>query len=226
LSLFRRGKAARPRDLDAAEGYALWAAQYPRRPDNGLMSVEQRAVLRLLPELEGRAVLDLACGSGRYLAAVRARGAALAVGLDLVEEMLLRARQVSPLLIRADLGHLPVRDGAFDVIVCGLAVGHQPDLRAALGEIARVLGPGGVLVYSDMHPEGARAGWRRTFQSADGRILAIRHHAHELRDHRAACAAAGLELEELREPAVEVEGPWQGCPAAVVVRARKGQGQA
>jgi malonyl-CoA O-methyltransferase len=116
---------------------------------------------------------------------------------------------------------LPLAAASLDVVVCGLAVGHLPDLGPALGEMARVLRPGGVLVYSDFHPCGHLLGWKRAFR-AGAREYVVRHHPHLYADHQAACRAAGLTIEALREPcAVDDAGrrAWGDTPAALVVRA-------
>lgn len=207
--------------LEPAEGYERWAPSYPRAPENDLMAVEQRAVLGLLPEVAGRAALDLGCGSGRYAALLRARGAAPVVALDLSGGMLARAREVGAPAVRGHAARLPFREGRFEVAVCALVLGHLETLDGALMEAARVLRRGGILVHSELHERGARAGWRRTFQAADGRVHAIRYRAWALQDHLAACARAGLAVERVVEPAVEAPGRFQGWPAAVVVRCRK-----
>ena len=214
----RRGSA--PPEIDARVAYARWARTYPRDAANELMRLEQREVLRLLPPLAGARVADLGCGSGRYLLRM-AESAGVRVGLDGSAAMILRARDSGALLVRGELPNLPFRAGVFDVAVCALVVGHVPRLGAALAEIARVLKVGGVAVYSDIHPDGARRGWRRTFVAEDATEYAIRHVVHSLEDHRAGCAAAGLVIEEIAEPRVESVEAWRGTPAAVVVRARR-----
>ena len=45
----------------------------------------------------------------------------------------------------------------------------RPTLHRWMGEIARVLNGGGVLLYSDFHPEAARAGLTRSFKDAHNR---------------------------------------------------------
>jgi SAM-dependent methyltransferase len=210
-----------PRELDAGPAYARWAATYPRDADNELMRLEEREVLRLLPPLAGARVVDLGCGAGRYLCRAAAGGAGRRVGVDASAAMLARAREAGGLLVRAELPAVPFRNAAFDVAVCALVVGHLRHLGPGLAEIARVLRPGGTLVYSDMHPEGARRGWRRTFVADDATEYAVRHFVHALDEHRAACAAAGLVIEEIAEPRVEHVARWRGTPAALVVRARR-----
>jgi malonyl-CoA O-methyltransferase len=210
-----------PITLDVVDAYARWASTYSPDAHTPLMRLEQQAVLDVLPDPAGLRALDLACGSGRYLRVLIERGAALAVALDLSRPMLGRARSLSPLLACADMLHLPLPASTFDLVVCGLAVGHAADLACVLSEAARVLAHDGILVYSDLHPFGALAGWRRSFRGDDGREYVVRHHTHRLADHQAACRAAGLRVEAVREPTIDFDHEWRGAPAAIVVRARQ-----
>jgi malonyl-CoA O-methyltransferase len=207
--------------MDAPRAYALWAASYASEPSNLMMELEQQAMLDLLPQTDGRTALDLACGAGRYLRVLRERGASRVVGCDLSPEMLDRAQAVGCGLVRADLRALPLREASFDVVLCGLAIGSVRELGTALREISRVLVPGGVVVYSDVHPRGAAAGWKRTFRGPDGRHRAVEHHVHRLQDHERACRAARLAIEAVREPRVDLDGPWKGWPAILALRARR-----
>jgi malonyl-CoA O-methyltransferase len=207
--------------LSVAEAYARWAPNYPPSAHNRLMELEERAVLEVLPEVRGRAALDLACGSGRYLKLLLERGASPAIGLDASAPMLSRARAVSPNVIRADLLALSLHGHLFQTIVCGLAMGHVRDLQTAIGEISRVLVPGGILVYSDFHPIGSWLGWKRTFCGEDRREYEVTHHTHYYSDHVAACNAAGLRIEDVREPRIDFGNKWLNCPALLVIRARK-----
>ncbi len=204
-----------------SDTYARWASTYSPDAHNRLMGLEQRAVLGLLPDPAGRRALDLACGSGRYLRELIDRRAALAFGIDLSPHMLDRARAISNRLIRADLLSLPIPSASLDLLVCGLAVGHVADLGRAIAEMGRVLKPDGSVVYSDFHPVGSLAGWRRAFRAEDGREYVARHHTHLYADHQSACRAAGLLIEDVREPRIDFEHEWRGCPAVIVLRARK-----
>ena len=77
--------------LTLEQAYERWAPVYPPEPHNPVMDVEQRALLALCGDLQGRDVLDLACGSGRYGAIAAANGARSVVGLDRSVAMLARA---------------------------------------------------------------------------------------------------------------------------------------
>ena len=210
-------------ELDSADAYERWAPTYPSHAHNELMQLEERAVLHMMPNLEGVPALDAACGSGRYLKIMLQRGAARVVGLDASAPMLARARDISPNLVQADLLRIGLRGGRFRLVVCGLALGHVQDLRSAMAEISRVLIPGGTVIYSEFHPISGWLRWKRTFRWADGREYVVRRFMHSFSDHVAACAAAGLVIDEVREPAIDFEHKWQGFPAVLVIRATKAE---
>ena len=201
--------------LDPQAAYARWAPSYPPRPHNKLMAVEQAAVMALLPDLTGRVALDVGCGSGRYLRVLVDRGAT-ATGLDLSAPMLAHAHATAHRLVRASACALPIARRSMDVVVCGLALGDVKDLALAIGEMARVLRPGGQLIYSVVHPRGAAEGWSRTFD-VNGRQCAVAGFWHSEDDHRGACALAGLTIDAWHEP--HLGDP--GRPVALVVRARR-----
>ncbi|MDZ7269402.1 MAG: class I SAM-dependent methyltransferase [candidate division KSB1 bacterium] len=211
--------------LEPAAAYARWAATYPPAPHNLFMEMEQAAMLALLPGVRNKNCLDLACGSGRYLNILRQRGAAQVLGLDFSREMLAAASAHHHQLLQGDLRALPLAAESFDLVVCGLAVGHVENLHAVLAEIARVLRAGGELLYSDFHPFGALAGWRRTFHDRDGREYTVRHFMHGFADHVAACHAAGLQITVVHEPKIAVAHRWRGFPAVLVIRANKMRGE-
>jgi ubiquinone/menaquinone biosynthesis C-methylase UbiE len=97
----------------------------------------------------GQAVLDVACGTGivARTAADTLRGEGRVVGLDLNEAMLAVARRVRPDLEwrQGDAAALPFPDGAFDAALCQMALMFFPDRARALGEMGRVVAPGGTV---------------------------------------------------------------------------------
>ena len=101
---------------------------------------------------EGR-ILEVAIGTGRSLPHYPA-GATVA-GIDLSPAMLAIARaRAADLGVVADLrvgdAHaLPFGDGAFDTVVCALSLCAIPDPATAIGEMNRVLVPGGRLLLID-----------------------------------------------------------------------------
>src|SRR5258708_40085068 len=82
--------------LESTAAYALWAASYPPHAHNQIMALEQAAMLRLMPTLAGRAVLDLACGTGRDSLIAREADAAMGIGTDTSPPMLQTGLAVTP----------------------------------------------------------------------------------------------------------------------------------
>jgi ubiquinone/menaquinone biosynthesis C-methylase UbiE len=171
------------------------------------MRVEQRAVRACLGELRGTA-LDLGTGTGRYRGILRDLGAARVVGVDRSAAMLAagsRADSPRAALVRADAVALPFTEGVFDVAVAGLMVADVGAFDRLLGELARVLRARGRFVYSDFHPAWSKAGWRRTFTGADGRMYELPRVARRLADHAAALRTAGFEVEQVHEVRLDDE---------------------
>jgi malonyl-CoA O-methyltransferase len=213
------------RPIDVLSGYARWADSYPARSHNPLMKLEEQAVHSLLPNVSGRVCLDLACGSGRYLRMLRARGAAQVFGLDFSAEMLAQAIMslAAPSLIGGNMQRLPFAAQTIGLIACGLAVGHVADLDQVVAEMGRVLQTGGSVVYSDFHPCGTLLGWERSFTASDGTRYALEHHLHLYADHHRACVAAGLTIDAVLEPlaGAAVPAQFRHVPAVLVIRAVK-----
>lgn len=104
----------------------------------------------------GETVLDLACGTGivtRKLVELLA-GTGKIVGLDINPMMLGVARTLvptdgTPVEFHEGSGtEMPFEDGTFDLVVCQQGLQFFPDHAAGLGEIRRVLKPGGRAVVS------------------------------------------------------------------------------
>lgn len=148
------------------EAYALWSETYDSDP-NPLFELEERTLIPILPDIRGSFVLDLACGTGRWLETLLVLGARRGIGIDLSFEMLAQARRKLKLrrnLIRSDCTAIPVSSGTIDMAICSFAVGYLEDLQAVASELSRVLRKGGHLILTDLHPSGLERGWRRTFR--------------------------------------------------------------
>lgn len=100
----------------------------------------------------GTRALELGCGTGEFLRRVAHSGAEIR-GIDLSQHLLARARvraaafpDVS--LVCGNAEQLPYPDASFDAVY-GSSVLHHLDLPRALGEVFRVLRPGGRLVCTE-----------------------------------------------------------------------------
>jgi ubiquinone/menaquinone biosynthesis C-methylase UbiE len=213
------------------EAYERWAPLYPPVAHNPLMRAEQQAMLEHWPLAAGGRALDLACGTGRYSQLLAQAQAAEVVAMDFCVPML---RQVSAAIrVCGSMMQLPFGGGTFDMVVSGLALGHASSVHVWMAEAARVLKPAGTLLYSDFHPEAARAGLTRSFKDQQDETWTVPHRCYELAEQRGAAAAAQLTIDivhevrvgvELREPFAKSEEfyrRWHGLPIVLIVRARK-----
>ncbi len=135
-----------------------WAPVY--NPTHG-WTLPKRRVARLALGLRpGDRVLDVACGTGLNFPHLRelvgARGQV--VGIDLSPGMLDIARRLIATrgwknvdTHEADAAQLPFPDESFDKVICSFALNIIPDYGRAIGEVKRVLVPGGRFVSLEMH---------------------------------------------------------------------------
>jgi demethylmenaquinone methyltransferase/2-methoxy-6-polyprenyl-1,4-benzoquinol methylase len=115
-------------------------------------------------------ILDLATGTADLALAVRAvRPASLVVGADFSEAMLrearaklARRRERRVPLVAADALTLPFRDRTFAVVISAFLVRNLIDLARGLGEMRRVVIPGGLVVTLDITRPRV-PGWDRVF---------------------------------------------------------------
>ncbi|WP_307161890.1 class I SAM-dependent methyltransferase [Streptomyces rishiriensis] len=109
----------------------------------------------------GDRVLDAGCGTGRALTPLRAAvgPSGVVVGVDLTPAMLAAAvragRDRAGRLVLADVTALPFRSASLDAVFAAGLVAHLPRPEENLGELARVVRPGGTLAL--FHPIGRAA---------------------------------------------------------------------
>jgi len=132
----------------------------------GLDFLWRRRAAAVVRRWEPRKVLDLATGSGD-LARVLARTCpkATVMGADFCLPMLKVARRKKlPYLVQADALRLPFGSEAFDVVTIAFGLRNMESWGTALGEMARVLRPGGHLLILDFSmPKGRLAGAYRFY---------------------------------------------------------------
>lgn len=166
---------------------------------------EVRHFLETLALGPGGVVLDVACGHGNFTLelARRVGPAGLVIGLDVSRAMLRRAdarlRRAglsNVVLLRADVASTPFVDGAFRAVLCAGGLHQFPDRAAALGELARVLAPGGAFAastFSEAPADRLRAAKRALARHLSLHFLSLSELAPELE-------AAGFETPSWRLP--------------------------
>jgi SAM-dependent methyltransferase len=109
----------------------------------------------------GGVAVDVGCGTGRALPALRAAvgPGGVVLGLDLTPQMLAAARARADAsgaaLLLADARRLPLADASADAVFAAGLLAHLPDSAEGLRELARVTRPGGRLAL--FHPSGRAA---------------------------------------------------------------------
>lgn len=148
-------KDDRPIGRKSYEGWAeRYAAAIDSKPPNAYC--ERPAMLTLLPDVEGRDVLDAGCGPGWYAELLVARGANV-TAIDVTPKMVEIAEErlgASADVYEADLSQ-PLdflEDESFDCIVCSLTLHYIEDWGTVFKEIHRILREPGHLLFSTHHP--------------------------------------------------------------------------
>jgi SAM-dependent methyltransferase len=121
-----------------------WNPERYRR-EAGFVAELGRPLLDLLDPQPDARILDLGCGDGRLTLDAAARGARM-VGVDLSPDLVAAARARGLDVQVADAAALPYPDASFDGVLSNAALHWMTAPEPVLGEIARVLKPGGRFV--------------------------------------------------------------------------------
>jgi ubiquinone/menaquinone biosynthesis C-methylase UbiE len=188
-------------ERDVASGYAHWAPVYDS-PGNPLIGHEQPVVHGILATWPAPLrVLDAACGTGRHTVHLAGLGHTV-TGVDASPAMLALAAQKRDglLLVEGHLEALPFPSGAFDAAVCALLFDHLPNIDGAIGELARIVRPGGRVLISNIHPMMALTGAHASFRDVNGDPNFIRSHHHSVSTYVQAFRDHGLTVVRCAEP--------------------------
>jgi SAM-dependent methyltransferase len=158
-----------------------WEAVYRGNPlqDRLNASIMDRVLAALQPPADAH-FLDAGCGVGHHSVAIAQRGYRC-TGIDISETILQTARHN---LAQADLAarlsfrceeleHLSFDDATFDVVHCRGVLMHIPRWELALGELCRVLKPGGGIVIMEANRSSVEAWlvrWLRRVRRVKSRL--------------------------------------------------------
>ena len=136
---------------------AYHGVEISRVPDAWGMWRIPESQLRLLPDIVGKDVLELGCGAGQWSVWLAQHGARV-TGLDLSERQLSHARRsaaaasVDVTWVQGSAESLPFDNATFDLVLSDHGAMSWGDPDRTLPEVARVLRPGGILVFCATSP--------------------------------------------------------------------------
>ena len=186
--------------LEADEAYSRLAAVYEVL-NNPVTSLGVAQIERIGPVFAGRDVLDLGCGTGAPARQAEKFGPRSWIGVDRVAEML---SYFDGAAVQADFRALPFGDSSFDVVLFWISLGYVDAPATALLESRRVLRTTGRLLILDLHPVGARRGWKRSMGG-----ITIRSVVHSSEAWSRCFKVADLQV--VREEAIVIDESVRPC---------------
>jgi cytosine/adenosine deaminase-related metal-dependent hydrolase/ubiquinone/menaquinone biosynthesis C-methylase UbiE len=188
--------------ISPRDGYRVWARTYDTEA-NPMLSLEHRFLESVLPDVKGLDVIDLGCGTGRWLAALKDAGARSLVGIDSSPEMLQAAKRklgTAATFVNANCEIDLLPHASADLIICSFLLSYVEDSVSFLTRVRAVLRADGRAFVTDLHPDTATSlNWRRGVHVDDG-FREIRTYQRTLQEIIHACGAANLDIEVCLQP--------------------------
>lgn len=140
------------RPISKSEIFDLWSKVYDDQP-NPLLTLEERVLSALLPDIAGKDVLDLGCGTGRWLARLAQLSPKSLTGVDFSAAMLDRAARklgTSAQLLRADCVETTLPAESLDVVLASFLMAHTSDPQRLASHLATIVRPAGTIFVSPL----------------------------------------------------------------------------
>ena len=150
-------------------------SRFPRSVEGLSAAGEWHELRKMLPDFQGKRVLDIGCGFGWHCIYAAEHGAEHVTGTDISEKMLAVAREKTTSTkveyLRLAMEDIDFPAGSFDVVLSSLAFHYTPDWSGVCGKIHKCLNPRGDFVFSVEHPVFTAYGTQNWICDADGRRL-------------------------------------------------------
>ena len=119
-----------------------------------LRFVEKPMMISMLPNIEGKRILLLGCGTAEESTLLSEYNPKKITGIDISEKSIAIAKKSYPNcnFYVGDMLNLPFKENEFDFIFSSLAISHIADKEKVFKELYRVLDKNGELLFSVGHP--------------------------------------------------------------------------
>lgn len=146
------------------------------RSIEGLNAAGEWATLKtLLPDFQGKTLLDLGCGYGWHCIYAAEQGAERIVGVDLSEKMLETARAKTTddriTYQRCAMEDIEFEPESFDIVLSSLALHYVENFEIIVKKVLTILKPGGAFLFSAEHPVFTAYGTQDWYYDENGKIL-------------------------------------------------------
>jgi cytosine/adenosine deaminase-related metal-dependent hydrolase/ubiquinone/menaquinone biosynthesis C-methylase UbiE len=190
-------------NLSPREGYRRWARSYDTEL-NPMLSLEKRYLEPMLPGAAGMDVVDLGCGTGRWLQILKDAAPRSLLGVDSSGEMLRQARRKlkgAARLVHADGSGVSLAPASADLVLASFLLSYVEDAQGLLSNARAALRENASLFLTDVHPETTSAlHWKRGIRGELG-FQIIRTVERSIETVISLCEEAGLRLVAQLEPA-------------------------
>jgi malonyl-CoA O-methyltransferase len=203
--------------LHPLQGYERWASTYGSE-SNPVKTFSDQLLEKMATPLGGKNVLDAGSGTGYFCQLAEKQGAAQVTGIDLSPSMIAEAKKKSKTseFLCGDIAQVKLEKNSFDLIVCGLVLGHIKDLHSVLNNLIPAIKNNGDLLITDFHPFLTLHHSKRTFlDPRTNETIEITHHLHLFQDYVAAFREHQMVIELLEEPL------WKEVPVVFGMKVRK-----
>lgn len=150
-------------------------SQMARSKEGLIAAGEWETLKKLLPDFQGKHVLDLGCGYGWHCIYAMQQGAKSAVGVDISHKMLDIAKQKTAYpevsYLCAAMEDIDFPDGSFDIVLSSLALHYIENFDVIAKKVFKFLKPQGGFVFSVEHPVFTSYGTQDWYYSENGTIL-------------------------------------------------------
>ena len=138
------------------DGFFAEYSNFPRSLEGLKAAGEWHELKKLLPDFQGKRVLDIGCGFGWHCEYAAEQGATSVLGIDLSAKMLAVAQEKNRFANveyrRMAMEDMAFPSGSFDIVLSSLVFHYTPDFLDICQKVGGFLSPGGQFVFSVEHP--------------------------------------------------------------------------